>query len=122
MKVLIIDDDEMGFKLLAHQLSFFNIESRCVLTVDEANEEIEKNRPSAIFLDLIMNGHNGIFFLKERCGNLDRMKIPVIVTSGKADLKTIRESIKFGANGYLIKPVQMKMLKLAIEVIKDFEK
>lgn len=120
MKALIIDDDSVSTKILTYQLRALEILFEEVRNISQANAFIQSTPPDLIYLDLIMPGHSedGFKFLSERSSNEELKKIPVVVISGKADLATIRKAIALGADGYLIKPIQMKMLRDSIIGIK----
>lgn len=111
MLVLIIDDDPISMEILKlrlHQLDVSTLEAFSVL---ECKKLLKENLlPDAIFLDLYLPIEDGFDFLSYRSTQTDLLSIPVIVMSGAADLKTISKAIDKGADSYLIKPVQTRLL------------
>lgn len=119
MNALIIDDDPITSRALSRQLLSLGVTSTECLTIEAAKEILKSKTPHFICLDLVLPGETGIDFLQERERSVSMKKIPVVVISGKADLQTIREALIAGANAYLIKPIQMKMLRLEVEKIES---
>lgn len=115
--VLIIDDQEnMALDRFLEELEIPFIRADSIASAIGAMKEIT---PSIIFLDLLLSpdAEDGITFLKRRLALPRLRKIPVLVLSGKGDLDTIYESLKFNADGYLIKPVLKSVLE---EKLKEF--
>lgn len=84
-----------------------------VITVDDGNvalEELKKQKPDLISLDLVMPKKSGAKFYRELTKNKEWKKIPVIIVTGharddlgQADLKELSMS---GPGIYLEKPVK----------------
>lgn len=58
-----------------------------------------------IFLDLKLPKINGLEVLKELKSNPLTMKLPVVVVSSSKEDPDIKAAYAFGANGYVVKPV-----------------
>lgn len=64
-----------------------------------------------IICDIYMPGLDGITFLKEIRKHEKLNKVPVIMISGDGTEKKIVESIKAGADSYIVKPCSLKTIE-----------
>lgn len=117
IKVLIVDDQEIIRQSLELMLSSkVNIDVVGV-AVDgrDAIDKVRKTRPDIVLLDIRMPGMDGIEamkIIKEFCPDT---KVLILTTFD--DDEYIYESLKHGANGFLLKGVSIDELVKAIEVI-----
>ena len=111
-KILMVDDQTGPLELIKNYLSRRGYSITTALSGEEALSKIKENRPDIIFLDICMQGMDGIITLKA-IKDLDK-SIIVIMTSGNDDRETIKETIELGANGYLVKPFNLKKLEETI--------
>ncbi|HAP24229.1 MAG TPA: response regulator [Achromobacter sp.] len=69
MRVLLVDDNEMGSELLAEFLALSNVETRCAATGAEALALVNTFAPDAVLLDILlpdMDGYELAKRLRER--------------------------------------------------------
>ena len=78
-----------------------------------ALEEIEKNPPDVLLLDIMMPEMSGIDVMKKL--KKIELKKPVIVISGQADRDIAVEIVKQGAYGFLEKPFDDWELEVAVK-------
>lgn len=112
IKILVVDDQIAPLELIKNFLSKKGYQITIALSGEEAMSKIKENRPDIVFLDIFMQGMDGIITLKA-IKDLDK-SIIVIMTSGNDDREIIKETIELGANGYLIKPFNLKKLEETI--------
>lgn len=113
--VLIIDDDDMLRKTLAHGLRNENFD---VLTAESAEtgfKILDKIYVDAIVLDRMMTGMDGLSFLKElrKQGN----QTPIIMLTAMTGPENTIDGLSSGADDYLSKPFQLKELVLRLKNI-----
>lgn len=77
--VLIIDDNLSDLKLAKTMLEKQGYHVICKMTGEDGLHEIERNRPHAIILDLLMPGMNGFDFLHHFRKDEKNRKTPVII-------------------------------------------
>ncbi len=110
-KVAIIIDDDPAVRALASKvvegIGFEVMEASGVI---EALRIIKERVPHLILLDLNMPEVNGFSFLKMAQQNTKLHDIPVIVFSAESRDKTILKSIEMGAQDYLVKPLNAKVM------------
>ena len=104
VRVLFVDDDEDDYVLFSQYLDDiqdrkFNI--KWAPTYDKGRDEIRNNEYDILFFDYLLGVRNGIdllIFTKEIGVNT-----PVILLTGKGDLKTDMNAMRLGAADYLVK-------------------
>lgn len=111
-KVLIIDDRRSSRESVSFALSR---RYDCVLaeSAEEGLETVEGNGVSVVILDIRMPGLNGIEALR-RIKEMDPT-VEVIMLTGYASLETAKQSITFGAYGYLTKPFDLPDLRSTVD-------
>lgn len=115
MNVLIVDDNEMTRALLRTILS-----SAGYKVVAEASnsknglEQVLKNKPDIVCLDILMPDGSGIEVLKQVATELP--KTIVLMVTGKHDVETVKECLENGAKGFIIKPFNASIV---LKTVKD---
>jgi two-component system LytT family response regulator len=112
IRAAIIDDEMHCIKTLRYQLEqkFTNIEVVFVTTdSSEAKSLADKHKPDLLFLDIEMQGMNGLQFLAQFA------EIPFKVIFTTAYDQYAIKAIRLNALDYLLKPVDRNELALAIE-------
>lgn len=108
-RILMVDDQIGHLELIKNYLSRKGYITATASSGEEAIAKIKESRPDIVFLDICMQGIDGIITLKA-IKDFDN-SIIVIMTSGNDDRKIIKETIELGANGYLVKPFNLKKLE-----------
>lgn len=117
IKVLIVDDQEMIRESLGLMLnSRINID--VIGSAEDGQEAIEKARkgkPDVILMDVRMPNMNGIDCMKSIKAVQPKTKVIILTTFD--DDEYIYESLKHGADGFLLKGASINELVNAIELI-----
>ena len=111
LDILIVDDDPMIRLLLQGGL---NAERFSVSATDSGSDAIamcDANPFDFVILDYRMPGKSGL----DVASTLHRQQIPFIMLSAFADETIVQRAARFGALGYLVKPVTPKQVELAID-------
>ncbi len=123
-KILIIDDDEVFAKTLGDTLPKEKYLVSHVSNGEEGLNEMAKNVPDLIILDLIMPKLGGLDFLtvlKRNGGN----KIPILISSQLSKMEDISNAIvagmDVGVKGYIIKSSE-NLDKIVEEIEKTLGK
>lgn len=103
MKILIAEDDK--FLANAYRLKLERLGHQVTIAMDgnDTLEEIEKNIPEIIILDLIMPNKDGFSTLEEIKANPNYKNIPVLVASNLGQDEDIKRAKDLGAVDYVIK-------------------
>ena len=117
-KLLIVDDEK---DIREWAAKFFRKRKIEVLTASNGEEAIEivgREKPTAMLLDITMEGIDGIETLR-RIREVDK-DIKVVMVTGSEDKEARNQTKELGAYDYIHKP--LKMSELENVVLKIFDK
>jgi two-component system, OmpR family, alkaline phosphatase synthesis response regulator PhoP len=109
-RVLIVDDEEDILDFLSYNLKK---EGYDVVTVDSGRkclENMTKQLPDVVLLDIMMPGISGIDVCKKIKADTKTKDIPVIMLTAKITEKDIVTGLNSGADDYIVKPFSMRIL------------
>ena len=101
MKLLIIDDHKLFRSGLSSLLEHRNIEVIAVGSGKEGQKILEDTAPQIILLDLRMPDMSGLDVLQWIRQN--KIEIPVVMLTTSTDERDLIDSLRLGAQGYLLK-------------------
>jgi len=105
--VLVVDDEPQILRVMRASLPARGYEVRTAPGGMEALDEIHKEMPDLVILDLVMPGLSGL----EVCRRIrDFSAIPIIVLSAKGSEKDKVAALDLGADDYITKPFGMDEL------------
>ncbi len=113
--ILAVDDEVSLCEFYEKTLPFLGYDVAVSLSAKEAREAIRVRKPSLILMDIMMPGEDGIGFTRELRASNEYSDIPIIVVSGLADAATLNDALLFGAVDYIVKPIEIEILKSKIE-------
>ncbi|MCP3925158.1 MAG: response regulator [Desulfobacterales bacterium] len=129
MRILIVEDEELIIKVMNKTFSFYG-ECEIAKNSKEAMmlylAGIEKNTPfGLILLDIALSSGSGLSVLKQirkrekKAGAKSHKEgVKIIMTTGNRKESVVKESIASGCNGYLLKPLNPKMVKEILQKLK----
>lgn len=132
MTILLVEDndDDFGATVRAFRRAHVaNPIMRCVdgdETLDflyrkgKYSDPVTSPRPGIILLDLNLPGTDGNEVLKEVKRDPLLCSIPVVVLTTSDNQRDIDKCYQFGANSYIVKPVNLQNFLSAVERIKDY--
>ncbi len=113
-KVLLIEDNEELKNLLYNKLSkYYGVTA--LDNCDKALYYVKKNHPDLIVSDIMMPGTGGYEFTRKIKNNLETSHIPVILLTARIDDESKIKGYDCGADSYVTKPVNLKLLHSRIE-------
>lgn len=106
INALIVDDvaNMRGF-LISSLRSIDVLNVRDASNAKEAMKMYQDKRPDIVFLDLDMPDISGLTMLRTL-----QQKDPrafVVIVSGESNVENVKESLKAGAKGFIVKPYNM---------------
>ena len=103
-QVMVVDDDLAMCGVLQDFLVARGYGALTITSSDEAVRRFHAERPSAVLLDVIMPGMDGLTALAA-LRKIDR-DVPVIVMSGQGGTHTVVQAMKLGATDFVCKPFE----------------
>ena len=122
--VLVVDDEELNLELISEYLSSEGIHPECVNRGEKALQKLtsEPEKYSAMLLDRMMPGMDGIEVLKHIKANKALSHLPVIMQTAKVGKEHMLEGLKAGAHYYLTKPYDRQTLLTIVKTaIRDYQ-
>jgi two-component system, NtrC family, response regulator AtoC len=111
-QVMVVDDDLAMCGFLQDFLVSRGYGALTISNSDEAVRRFHAERPSAVLLDVIMPGMDGLAALAA-LKKIDH-EIPVIVMSGQGGTQTVVQAMKLGASDFVCKPFEDHELEVLI--------
>jgi len=112
-KILVVDDEKNVRVLFERILAKEGYEVECAASGSEAIDKLANNSFDLVVTDLKMEGIDGLDLIRK--GKKTNQAIPFILISGYGTAQTAVSATQEGADVYLMKPIDMKDLKLAVK-------
>lgn len=104
-KILVVDDTPMNVKLLVDLLGFHDYEVVTASSGIEALEQVTKERPDLLLLDVMMPGMSGYEVCQKIRGDPETAVLPVIMVTALDPAQERVHGIEAGADDFLPKPI-----------------
>ncbi len=127
--ILLVEDnpDHKELILMVLNENLVNNEVHDVSTAEAALDFLYQRgdypdapRPGLILLDIKLPGMNGIELLGAIKGDQHLKSIPVVMLTTSADDRDIVESYGYGANSYVIKPLEYEQFEKTLKQLKIY--
>ena len=130
--LLVVEDSDEDFEAFGRMLrksAIINPVYRCTDGEDaleflyhtgEYIDSIKAPRPGIILLDLNLPGTDGREVLEQIKQDDDLKVIPVVIFTTSSNPKDIEVCYRYGVNGYILKPIDIKQLMRTIQVLIDY--
>jgi PAS domain S-box-containing protein len=112
-RILIVDDDETGRSALETLLRADGFATATAEDGDAALAEARCTVPDVVLTDMQMPGMSGV----ELCRRLRELQpdLPVIVMTAFSEIQSVVESLRVGAEDYLVKPLHYDAVLFGVE-------
>lgn len=117
-KILLVDDEEIIRNSLAREIGLKNYSVTTAIDGEEAITRLRSNRYDLVITDLVMPGVDGIGVLQAT--NTIAPETCVILLTGRGNMDTVIEALRFGADDFLRKPCEVE--ELLFRVARCLEK
>ncbi|HEY9866111.1 MAG TPA: response regulator [Candidatus Obscuribacterales bacterium] len=107
-RILIVDDVPENLELLYHVLTDAGYEVDTVLDGEAALEQINRDSPELILLDIMMPGLNGYELCQQLKACPQTRDIPVIFISALAEINNKVKGFQVGGVDYITKPFEIE--------------
>ncbi|MCH8878226.1 MAG: response regulator [Chloroflexi bacterium] len=109
--VLIVDDDPRTAELQAMIFKLEGYSTAAARDVTTAIESIQRDKPDALVVDVMMPGASGLALCRYVRNNPDLADLPIVIVSAKSQPEDAQAGREAGADVYLTKPFDMKDLQ-----------
>ncbi len=109
-RVLMVDDVPVNLLLVSKMLSPYNFRIALAGNGAEALEQVVRDIPDLILLDILMPGMDGFEVIRRLKENPQWAGIKVIVLSALNSNKDIVRAYELGADDFITKPILMDKL------------
>lgn len=117
-RILIVEDEEFLVRALKDNLEIEGYTIDIAKNGEEAMEQIMKQHPDLILLDLLMPKKDGFYVLGEFNKNPEWKLIPIIVLSNLGDDREIKRALEMGASDYFVK--SQHPIEEVVEKVKEY--
>ena len=111
IKVLIVDDEYQNRKLLKLFCERWHF---AVVEASDGKEALEKamyEKPDIVLMDAIMPEVDGFTATRLLKSNPSTKHIPVVIITALDDIEQKDRSVRVGADGFIVKPIDMESLR-----------
>ncbi|MCF2856104.1 response regulator [Pseudoalteromonas sp. SMS1] len=108
MKLLIIEDDIAFSNTLARRMAKMGFDCQCVNVESEIIDTCLQFAPNFVLLDMKLEHGSGLHYIAKIRETLPECKL--VLLTGFASIATAVEAIKLGADDYLTKPADTKLI------------
>jgi two-component system alkaline phosphatase synthesis response regulator PhoP/two-component system response regulator VicR len=116
-KILVVDDQKHIVRLVQVTLERAGYEVVCAYDGLEALEQVAKERPEMVVLDVMMPRMDGFEVLQRLQADPSLQTIPVIMLTAKAQDADIFKGWSQGVSSYLVKPFNPRELLTFVQRI-----
>ncbi len=114
LSALVVEDEKVANELLSSTFKNFFADVQSSFNGEDALALYRKSAPDVVFVDIIMDGMDGIELSRQiRAINPNQI---IIVISASNDIEKISQSIEIGVNSFIQKPIDTKKI---IEVLNS---
>ncbi|MCX5678034.1 MAG: response regulator [Candidatus Omnitrophica bacterium] len=121
--ILIVDDEAEFVELMQMRLEANGYEVITANNGKAAIERVEKDKPDAILLDIMMPEIDGLSVLKEVRSK--DAKLPVFIITAFSNEEKVKTASKLNASGFIVKTQdlgrEVKNITAAIEIYEKFK-
>lgn len=116
-KILLIEDEEDIADLIKFQAELAGY--KCSVATDGLNgyEAIEREKPDAIVLDIMLPGQNGLDVCRKVKNHAILKHIPIVMISAKSEETDVVLGLELGADDYVTKPFSPRVLLTRIKAV-----
>jgi CheY-like chemotaxis protein/phosphoribosyl 1,2-cyclic phosphodiesterase len=119
LSFLVVDDDETVAMMLAKLLERAGARATYITASETALAEILARRPDGVILDIMMPRLDGLELCRRLRLEPELQEMKIVVVSGKPFEFDRRRAVEFGADAYLVKPVDPRTFAAQIQRVID---
>ena len=110
LTVALVDDNATSRKFFLRSVRNLSIDLKTYKDTDSAMEYLSNNKPSLLFLNIIMPDKNGLIFLKELRKMPLHSDTRVIMITSKDYAQDRAVAFELGVLDFIVKPMSMRSI------------
>ena len=116
---VLIDDNESSHKFFLRSVENLSIDLKAYRSADTAMKFLNDNKPSLLFLNIILPDKNGLTFLSELRKLPLHAKTPVIILTSNDYSQDRAVASELGVLDFIVKPMSMRTINsIMLDYIK----
>ena len=117
--VVLVDDNQTSRKFFLRAIENLSVDLKTYGNTDDAIEYLKDNKPSLLFLNIIMPDKNGLTFLEELRKLPLHSDTRVIMITSKDYSQDRTIAYQLGALDFIVKPMSMRSItSIMLDYIK----
>ncbi len=117
-RILVVDDEPFILKSLLFIFKREGFEAQGAITGEEGLEKLRAERPSLLFLDIMLPGRDGYDICREIKNDPDLKSTHVVLLTAKGQESDKKRAYDVGADDYVTKPFSpSRVVELAKSVL-----
>lgn len=117
LKLLYVEDNEQVLKTTLIILNEYFTDIIVAVNGEDGLQKLQENHIDLIITDIMMPKLNGIDMIKKI--RETNNEIPILIMSAYNDAQYFTDSINYGIQGYILKPIQLVQLEQSIHKITE---
>ncbi|MCH7695594.1 MAG: EAL domain-containing protein [Proteobacteria bacterium] len=113
-QIMVVEDNSTERNILQRLLENFGFTVTAVTSGEEALHRLNNGHYALMLLDVLMPNMDGLEVLKAARQKYSPSELPIIMVTIKEDSDDIVTALSLGANDYIVKPVDMPVLRARI--------
>lgn len=116
-RILIVDDDPVVRETIRDSVAHLGYATREAGSAEEALQEITKQLPDLILLDVRMPGITGIDLCRQLKADQATHLVPIVLLTAQGELDMRVAGLEAGADDYFTKPVHLRELRARLRAL-----
>jgi putative two-component system response regulator len=121
-RILVVDDDPQVGQVLRRLLQHDGHDVQLASTAAAARVAIANYRPDVIVLDVVLPDADGVFLCRSIRTDVRTRLTPVILMTGNDDAELRLQGLAAGADDFLFKPVDTRLLVTRLRVLSRLKR
>jgi phosphate regulon transcriptional regulator PhoB len=115
--ILIVEDEEDIVELLVYNLTRAGFEVRCAGSGLQALEQVQKDPPALLLVDLMLPGIDGIELCRILKSKTATKGLPIIVLTARTEEESKIKGFDLGIDDYVTKPFSVRELTARVKAV-----
>ena len=120
--ILIVDDTPTNLAVISETLTDAGFEVAIATSAERALEQVQRELPALILLDIMMPGMGGFEFCRLLQSHAQFKQVPVIFMTASTDTESKVRGFKLGAVDYITKPFEEQEVVARIQTHLELKK